>query len=39
MSEPLLTARQLGDYLGFMPGTIVDWAKLERCRASRSGAD
>ena len=25
MSEPLLTARQVADLLGFAPGTIVDW--------------
>lgn len=27
MSEPLLTARQLADLLGFQAGTIVDWAE------------
>ncbi|MET1009693.1 MAG: helix-turn-helix domain-containing protein [Gaiellaceae bacterium] len=27
MNEPLLTARELGELLGFKPGTIVDWAE------------
>jgi excisionase family DNA binding protein len=27
MSERLLTARELADYLGFAPDTIVDWAE------------
>ena len=25
MSEPLLTARQVAELLGFAPATIVDW--------------
>ncbi len=27
MSEPLLTARQIAELLGFSPATIVDWAE------------
>jgi excisionase family DNA binding protein len=27
VTEPLLTARQLGEVLGFAAGTIVDWAE------------
>lgn len=27
MTEPLLTARELADLLGFAAGTIVDWAE------------
>jgi hypothetical protein len=38
MTEPLLTARQVAELLGFAPGTIVDWAEAGRIPRSRSEA-
>jgi excisionase family DNA binding protein len=37
MSERLLTARELGEYLGFSPATIVDWAEAGRVPAFKPG--
>ena len=36
-SEPLLTARQVADLLGFAPGTIVDWAEGGRIPCFKVG--
>lgn len=35
--ERLLTARELGDLLGFQAGTIVDWAEAGKVPAFRIG--
>jgi excisionase family DNA binding protein len=37
LSEPLLTARQVAELLGFAPGTIVDWYEAGRIPASKVG--
>jgi excisionase family DNA binding protein len=37
VSERLLTARELGELLGFQPGTIVDWAEAGKVPAFRIG--
>jgi excisionase family DNA binding protein len=37
MTEPLLTARQVADLLGFAPGTIVDWAEARRIPCFKVG--
>ena len=37
MTEPLLTARQVADELGFAPSTIVDWAEARKIPAFRVG--
>jgi excisionase family DNA binding protein len=37
VTEPLLTARQVGEILGFAPGTIVDWAEAGTIPAFRIG--
>jgi len=37
MTEPLLTARQLADLLGFSPATIVDWAEAGKVPAFKVG--
>ena len=37
MSEGLLTARELGDLLGFSAGTIVDWAEAGKVPAFKIG--
>jgi excisionase family DNA binding protein len=37
MSKHLLTARELGDLLGFAPGTIVDWAERGTVPAFKLG--
>jgi excisionase family DNA binding protein len=37
MAEPLLTARQVGDLLGFSPNTIVDWAEAGRIPVFKVG--
>jgi len=35
--EPLLTARQVTDLLGFSAGTVVDWAEQGRIPAFKVG--
>ena len=37
MSEPLLTARDLGELLGFSAATIVDWAEAGKVPAFKIG--
>lgn len=37
MSERLLTARELGELLGFAAGTVVDWAEQGRVPAFKVG--
>lgn len=37
MNDRLLTARELGDLLGFSAGTIVDWAEAGKVPAFRIG--
>jgi nitrogen PTS system EIIA component len=37
VSDRLLTARELGDLLGFAPGTIVDWAERGTVPAFKLG--
>lgn len=37
MTERLLTARELGDLLGFAAGTIVDWAEAGKVPAFKVG--
>ena len=37
VSERLLTARELGELLGFAAGTIVDWAEAGRIPAFKVG--
>lgn len=37
MSERLLTARELGELLGFSPATIVDWAEAGKLPAFKIG--
>jgi excisionase family DNA binding protein len=37
MSEPLVTARQLADQLGFSAGTIVDWAEAGKIPSFKIG--
>jgi len=37
MSEGLVTARELGELLGFAPGTIVDWAEAGTVPAFKLG--
>lgn len=37
MTDGLLTARQVGAYLGFSPATIVDWAEADKLPAFKVG--
>jgi excisionase family DNA binding protein len=37
MTERLLTARELGELLGFAPATIVDWAEAGKVPAFKVG--
>jgi excisionase family DNA binding protein len=37
MSEHLLTARELGEQLGFSAGTIVDWAEAGKIPSFKIG--
>lgn len=37
MTERLLTARELGELLGFSAGTIVDWAEAGKVPAFKVG--
>lgn len=37
MTEPLLTARELGELLGFSAATIVDWAEAGKVPAFKIG--
>lgn len=37
MTERLLSARELGELLGFAPGTIVDWAERGQVPAFKLG--
>ena len=37
MTERLLTARELADYLGFAPATVVDWAEQGKVPAFKVG--
>lgn len=37
MTERLLTARELGELLGFAAGTIVDWAEAGKVPAFKVG--
>ena len=37
MAEPLLTAAELGELLGFAAGTIVDWAERRTIPAFKIG--
>jgi excisionase family DNA binding protein len=37
LSDGLLTARQVGAYLGFSPATIVDWAEADKLPAFKVG--
>jgi excisionase family DNA binding protein len=37
VTEPLLTARQLGHLLGFSAGTIVDWAEAGKVPCFKLG--
>jgi excisionase family DNA binding protein len=37
VTEPLLTAREVADVLGFSPATIVDWAESGKLRAFKVG--
>jgi PTS system nitrogen regulatory IIA component len=37
VTEPLLTARELADLLGFAAGTIVDWAERGEIPAFKVG--
>ena len=37
MSEPLRTARHVGEFLGFSPATIVDWAEAGKIPSFRIG--
>jgi excisionase family DNA binding protein len=37
VNEPLLTARQVADLLGFAPGTIVDWFEQGKLPGFRIG--
>ena len=37
MIEPLLTARELAELLGFAAGTIVDWAERDELPALKVG--
>jgi excisionase family DNA binding protein len=37
MIEPLLTARQLAEVLGYSPATIVDWAEAGKLPAFKLG--
>ena len=37
MTEPLLTARELGAQLGFSAGTIVDWAEAGKVPSFKIG--
>jgi excisionase family DNA binding protein len=37
LSDGLLTARQVGAYLGFSPATIVDWAEADKLPAFTVG--
>lgn len=38
MTEPLLSACQVAEHLGFAPGTIVDWAEAGKSRLQIGGA-
>ena len=37
MTERLLTAREVGEQLGFAPGTIVDWSEAGKIPAFKIG--
>lgn len=37
MTERLLTARELGELLGFAAGTVVDWAEAGKVPAFKIG--
>ena len=37
MTERLLTARELGEWLGFSAGTIVDWAEAGKVPSFKIG--
>ena len=37
MTERLLTARELGELLGFSPSTVVDWAEAGKLPAFKLG--
>lgn len=37
MTERLLTARELGEVLGYAPATIVDWAEADKLPGFRLG--
>jgi excisionase family DNA binding protein len=37
VNDPLLTARELGELLGFSPSTIVDWAEAGKIPVFKIG--
>lgn len=37
MSERLLTAREIGELLGYSPGTIVDWSEAGKIPSFKVG--